>query len=68
MAENFYRTETFDKEHTHFGGIIYPYDFETEYYNGRNIANRIASDWRFDAQCKKNEIARENQRKDKKNV
>lgn len=37
-----------------FSGIIYPFDFEPEYYNGRNIASRIASDWKFDERCKRN--------------
>ncbi len=45
------RTETFDKEHIHFGGIIYPSDFNTDYRgkdnaNGSTIASRIESDFR----------------------
>lgn len=47
----FYRTETFDKEHIHFGGIIYSSDFNTDYRgkdntDGSTIAARIESDFR----------------------
>lgn len=47
----FYRTEIFDKEHIHFGGIIYSSDFNTDYRgkdntNGSIIAKRIESDFR----------------------
>lgn len=47
----FYKTETFDKEHIHFGGIIYPSDFNTNYRgkdntNGSTIATRIESNFR----------------------
>lgn len=46
-----YRTEIFDKEHIHFGGVIYPSDFNTDYrgkdnINGSTIAARIESDFR----------------------
>lgn len=46
-------------DHTRFGGIIYPSDFETEWkgrknQNGSMIASRIASDRRFDEQCRQN--------------
>lgn len=58
MTKDFYKTETFDKEHIHFGGIIYPSDFNAsyEYYdqNESSIAKRIMADWKFDQQCKKN--------------
>ena len=67
MTENFDKTINIHTNHSSFGGIIYPSDFETEYYseNGRNIASRIASDWIFDEECRKNEIARERKRKEK---
>ncbi len=41
-----------------FGGVIYISDFNTEVPAG-NIAKRIASDWRFDEQCRKNETRRD---------
>lgn len=49
----FYGTETFDKEHIHFGGVIYPSDFNTDYRgkdntNGSTIASRIESDFRLE--------------------
>ena len=70
MTENFDKTINIHTNHSSFGGIIYPSDFETEYYseNGRNIASRIASDWIFDEECRKNEIARERKRKENKNA
>lgn len=48
----------YDNPDSHFGGVIYPFDFETSNPKSRNIANRIASDWIFDIQCRKNEEAR----------
>ena len=70
MTENFDKTININTNHSSFGGVIYPFDFETEYYseNGRNIASRIASDWIFDEECRKNEIARERKRKENKNA
>lgn len=53
MKNNFCITETFDKEHRHLGGVIYPSDFNTDYrgsnsLNGSFIASRIASDYRWE--------------------
>lgn len=62
MTENFYRTEYLNTGNTSFGGVIYPLDYETDHYNGRNIASRIASDWKFDERCKRNEKNRDEQR------
>lgn len=50
--ETKYGTERFDKEHRHFGGIIYPSDFNTDYRgtdntHGSPIASRIASDFKI---------------------
>lgn len=53
MAETFYRTGIYKVDHTQFGGIIYPSDFDTSYTNG-NIASRIENDKKFDEQCRKN--------------
>lgn len=51
MTNEFYTTETFDKEHIHFGGTIYNSDFNTDYRgkdntHGSSIAARIESDFR----------------------
>lgn len=51
MTNKNYFTETYDKEHIHFGGKIYASDFNTDYRgksntNGSSIASRIASDMR----------------------
>lgn len=46
------------KDHTTFGGYIYPSDFDTEctYTNKREsfMAKRIMADWKFDAYCLNN--------------
>lgn len=60
MANEVYRTEYKNTTDTSsFSGIIYPLDFEPDCYNGRNIASRITSDWKFDERCKKNEEIRD---------
>lgn len=53
MVKNYYTTETFDKQHIHFGGIIYHSDFNTDYrgkdnLNGSIIASRIESDFNWE--------------------
>ena len=58
------RTTTYGTEtHNTFGGNICASDFCTDYEGTRNIAERIASDWRFDEQCKKNYKQRERMKK-----
>lgn len=59
MTETYYRTGIHKVDHTTFGGIIYPSDYNTEI--GRNfntkgspIASRIISDKNFDNRCRKN--------------
>lgn len=52
MTKNYY-TETYDKEHIHFGGKIYISDFNTDYrgsdnINGSTIAARIKSDMKWE--------------------
>lgn len=49
----------YDNPNSHFGGIIYASDFDTNHPGSRNIAKRIASDQRFDVQCRRNEEARD---------
>lgn len=56
-------TETYDKEHFHFGGVICPSDFNNTYYGangncGSNIAQRIESDLRWEQS-----LVRQNQAK-----
>lgn len=56
---------THTPDHSAFGGIIYPSDFETSagyrnHADGSSIARRILSDWNFDCQCKRNAELREN--------
>lgn len=49
----------YEVDHTKFGGVIYPSDFNTDYRekdntNGSPIANRIAKDNQLDKQWQKN--------------
>lgn len=59
MQKTYNRQSIMQTAHTTFGGIIYPSDFNTESrgkprVNGSLTANRIAQDFRFDEECKKN--------------
>lgn len=61
MKQTFYRAEIYEADHSTFGGLIYPSDFNTDNngkknYNGSPIAKRIASDDKFDQQCRMNKI------------
>ena len=62
MTNYYYKTPTkTHKDPTRFSGTIYLSDFETDYRgkdnnNGSPIAQRIAQDWRFDMQCRKNQL------------
>lgn len=56
--ETNYKTERFDKEHRHFGGIIYQSDFNTDYRgndntNGSIVASRIESDFKREHKLRK---------------
>ena len=42
-----YITETYDKEHKHFGGTIYDGDYDS-YHSMSDIASRIATDLRWE--------------------
>lgn len=64
MARKNYITETFDKEHIHFGGKIYPSDFNTDYRgkdntNGSSIAARIETDFRWEKKLLKDDKCKE---------
>ncbi len=59
MQETYNRQRIMRTDHTKFGGVIYPSDFNTESrgkprVNGSLIASRIAQDQRFDDACRKN--------------
>lgn len=67
MTETFYKTGIYRVDHSTFGGVICPSDFNTDYRgkdntNGSPIAHRIANDSKFDQQCRKN---RENEERNK---
>lgn len=59
MTERIYNIKNYEADHTTFGGLIYPSDFNTDYRGKNNtkgspIASRIASDNNFDKRCRKN--------------
>ena len=61
MTETFYKTRKYKVDHSTFGGLIFPSDFNTDNrgknnYNGSPIAKRIDSDNKFDQQCRKNKL------------
>lgn len=56
----------YDNPNSHFGGIIRLSDFDTCHSGSRDIANRIASDWRFNEQCRKNGEVRDKRIKENK--
>lgn len=59
MTETHNKYATYKVDHTTFGGVIYPSDYNTDYrgkdnIRGSQIAQRIISDRNFDYRCKKN--------------
>ena len=65
MEKHFCKTELEKTNHTTFGGIIYPSDFNIEFWEKGDakssaIAGRIVSDWKFDKQCMQNIKNRKN--------
>lgn len=59
MTNTYHTSNIFHVDHSTFGGVIYPSDFETDYrrknsQTGSAIASRIMSDLRFDRQCRQN--------------
>ena len=64
MSETFYRTGNYKVDHTQFGGLIYPSDFNTDFrgkdnIHGSPIAKRIEKDNQFDKQCRTNKESNE---------
>lgn len=57
MTQKTNRYGIYEVDHTKFGGVIYSSDFSTMKPNG-NFAERIASDLRFDEDCRKNLVTR----------
>lgn len=59
MTHKTNRYGIYEVDHTKFGGIIYPSDYNTNNigknnYNGSPIVARIARDEKFDRQCRNN--------------
>ncbi|MDE5818608.1 MAG: hypothetical protein K2N41_09090 [Lachnospiraceae bacterium] len=59
MTKTWDKTRNQNTDHSTFGGIIYPADFNTDHRKrhpiyGSSIANRIIQDLKFDEQCRRN--------------
>ena len=68
MKETFNRTGTYNVDHSTFGGLIHPSDFNTAHSgkkspNGSAMAGRIISDRKFVEQCRHNAVNRQNAKK-----
>lgn len=64
MTEKLKKTGIYEVDHSKFGGLIYPSDFNTGHRgknntNGSPIAKRIANDSNYDKQCEKNRKKKE---------
>lgn len=56
------QTKITTQSHNTYGGLILQSDYCTDYEGTKNIASRIASDLRFDQQCRKNAENRDRER------
>ena len=70
MTEKFKTCGIREVDHSTFGGIIYPSDFNTDYRGKNNtdgspIAKRIISNQKFDEYCRQNSFIRQNGRNEK---
>ena len=65
MAINYREIENYKVDHSKFGGLIYPFDFDIEYNESKHVAGRIESDIKFDEMCKR---LSENNRRQKKGI
>lgn len=68
MTERFNRYGIYEVDHSTFGGVIFPSDYNTDYRGKNNthgspIAKRIADDKKNDEQYKKNIINKQNNRR-----
>lgn len=64
-TRNYYTTTRNYADHSTFGGYVYNYDFDG-YNSLSSIAERIASDWKFDIRCKQNAENRDRNKNYKK--
>ncbi len=66
-TRNYYTTTRNYADHSTFGGHIYNHDFDG-YNSLSSIADRIASDWKFDNMCKQNVLNRNKTNNNNKKV
>lgn len=56
MPETYYRTGNYKVDHSTFGGVILPSDYNTGHSGSRNMAERIAAAQEFDNWYKNNNV------------
>lgn len=54
MPETYYRTGNCKVDHSTFGGVILPSDYDTGHSGSKDMATRIVAAWKFDNWCKNN--------------
>lgn len=54
MPETYYRTGSYKVDHSTFGGVILPSDYDTGHSGSRNMATRIKAAQNFDNWCRNN--------------
>ena len=64
MTRNYCTPSNYNVAKSAFSGIIYKGDYDN-YHSMSDIAERIASDLRFDEKCRKNEEIRNRKHKEK---
>lgn len=67
MTTEFYGLDNYSTDCSTYGGKIYDGDYDN-YHSMSDIAQRIASDFRFDEKCRKNTIARDENMEENKNL
>ena len=67
MTRNYYTPSNYNTDHTTCGSVIYNYDFDG-YVSMKDMAERIISDWKFDAERRKDVSNRDRNKNYKKGV
>ena len=67
MTRTFYRTENYSVDHSTFGGTISNYNYDG-HETISDIAAHIVSDWKFDAERRKDVSNRDRNKNYKKGV
>lgn len=68
MSKTNYRTINNKIDHSTFGGVIFPSDYDIGYSGSRNMASRIKAAENFDNYCKNNYRLLQERNKKKLNI